>query len=390
MNQVNIFASDARCGGETFLAAFNTLRNSASANSCLANLLFTGNTANNTGSASFRSTFSSELNQGSVASAALLMSQRVAGGVRTIAQSNNVGAAFFQPYSQFTGGLNVIDSNDFSMYHGFELQVSRRMGRGLLMQASYTLSKSMDTRSFDPAFTVVARTTNTGTGASPSGQNTPFDIRNRRLNYARSDFDRRHALQGYLVYDLPFGKGKRYMNNAPGFVNQIVGGWEIANSMILQSGRPFTVYSGAFTLSNVVLSPANCNGCSPSTAGVVESSGTTFIFTPGEVERFSTPAPGELGNTGRNFFTGPRFFNLDMTLRKRFYFGEKTNLEFRADMNNVTNTVSFEFPIAATASIGTQSPGFTGTPTTNSTFGRIRDSVNSNARRIQLGVKLNF
>src|SRR5215207_5711251 len=390
VNQVNINAADARCPGETFLSAFNTLRGSAAATSCLANLLFTGSTTNNTGSASFRSTFSSELNQGSVASAALLMSQRTVSGVRTIAQSGNVGAAFFQPYSQFTGALNVIDSNDYSMYHGLELQLSRRVGRGLLMQAAYTLSKSMDTRSFDPAFTVVARTTNTGTGASPSGQNTPFDIRNRRLNYARSDFDRRHALQGYLVYDLPFGKNQRYLKDAPGVVNQLLGGWEIANALILQSGRPFTVYSGAFTVSNVVLSPANCNGCSPGTAGVVQSSGTTFIFAQGEIDRFSTPAPGELGNTGRNFFTGPKFFNLDMTLRKRFYFGEKTNLEFRADINNLTNTVSFEFPIASTASIGTQSPGFTGTPSTNSTFGRIRDSVNSNARRIQLGVKFNF
>ncbi|HEX7315290.1 MAG TPA: carboxypeptidase regulatory-like domain-containing protein [Pyrinomonadaceae bacterium] len=390
VNQVNIFAADARCPGETFLAAFNTLRNSTSATSCLANLLFTGSTANNAGTASFRTTFSSELNQGSVASAALLMSQRTVSGVRTVAQTGNVGAAFFQPYSQFTGGVNVIDSNDYSMYHGLELQVSRRVGRGLLMQASYTASKSMDTRSFDPAFTVVPRTTNTAAGASPSAQNHPFDIRNRRLNYARSDFDRTHALQGYLVYDLPFGRGQRYLSGAPGVVRQIVGGWEIANSLILQSGRPFTVYSGAFTYSNVVLSPANCNGCNPGTAGVVQSGGTTFIFAPGEVERFSTPAPGELGNTGRNFFTGPRFFNLDMTLRKRFYFGEKTNLELRADMNNLTNSVSFEFPVATTASIGTQSPGFTGSASTNAAFGRIRDSVNSNARRIQLGVKFNF
>ena len=389
VNQVNIFAADARCPGETFLAAFNTLRGSTTATSCLANLLFTGSTANNTGSASFRSTFSSELNQGSVASAALLMSQRTVSGARTISQANNVGAAFFQPYSQFTGGLNVIDSNDYSMYHGLEFQLSRRVGRGLLMQASYTASKSMDTRSFDPAFTVVARTTS-ATNASPSGQNTPFDIRNRRLNYARSDFDRTHALQGYLVYDLPFGRGQRYLSDAPGVVRQIVGGWEIANSLILQSGRPFTVYSGAFTVSNAVLSPANCNGCNAGTAGVVQNAGTTFIFSQGEIDRFSTPAPGELGNTGRNFFTGPRFFNLDMTLRKRFYFSEKTNLEFRADINNLTNSVSFEFPVAATAGIGTQSPGFTGTASTNGAFGRIRDSVNSNARRIQLGLRFNF
>ena len=63
---------------------------------------------------------------------------------------------------------------------------------------------------------------------------------------------------------------------------------------------------------------------------------------------------------------------------KRFFFGEVTNLEFRADINNVTNTPSFEFPISSTSSIA------------SSTFGRIRDSVNSNARRIQLGVKFNF
>ena len=389
VNQVNIFAADARCPGETFLAAFNTLRSSGTATSCLANLLFTGSTTNNAGTASFRSTFSSELNQGSVASAALLMSQRTVSGVRTIGQSNNVGAAFFQPYSQFTGGLNVIDSNDYSMYHGLEFQLSRRVGRGLLMQASYTASKSMDTRSFDPTFTVVARTTS-ATNASPSGQNTPFDIRNRRLNYARSDFDRTHALQGYLVYDLPFGRGQRYLSDAPGVVRQLVGGWEVANALILQSGRPFTVYSGAFTVSNAVLSPANCNGCNAGTAGVVQNAGTTFIFSQGEIDRFSTPAPGELGNTGRNFFTGPRFFNLDMTLRKRFYFGEKTNLEFRADINNLTNSVSFEFPVAATAGIGTQSPGFAGSASTNGAFGRIRDSVNSNARRIQLGLRFNF
>jgi hypothetical protein len=257
------------------------------------------------------------------------------------------------------------------------------------MQFAYTLSKSLDTRSFDPAFTVAARTTS-GTNASPSAQNTPFDIRDRRLNYGRSDFDRRHAFQGYLVYDLPFGRNKRFLTEAPGVVNQIIGGWEIANSIIWQSGRAFTVYGGAFTVSNVVLSPANCNGCTANMGRVVQESGTNFIFTADQRAMFSTPAPGEIGNTGRNFFTGPPFFNLDMTLRKRFFFGETRNLEFRADINNLTNSPSFEFPISSTSGIGIQSPGFTGTPSVNATFGRIRDSVNSNARRIQLGIKFNF
>ena len=69
---------------------------------------------------------------------------------------------------------------------------------------------------------------------------------------------------------------------------------------------------------------------------------------------------------------------MDMTVRKRFFFSETKNLEFRADINNLTNTVSFDFPISTTSFI------------TSSTFGRIRDSVISNSRRIQLGVKFNF
>ena len=388
VNQVNIFAADARCPGESFLNAFNTIRGSSTATSCLANLLFTGSTANNTGSASFRSTFSSELTQGSAASAALLMSQRVSGGVRTIAQAGNVGTAFFQPYPQFTGAVNVIDSNDYSRYNALELQVSRRKRNGLLMQLAYTLSKSLDTRSFDPAFTVAARTTS-ATNASPSAQNTPLDIRDRSLNYGRSDFDRRHALQGYLVYDLPFGRNQRFLGDANGFVNQLVGGWEIANAIIWQSGRAFTVYSGAFTVSNVVLSTANCNGCTANMGSVVQNAGTNFIFTPEQRAMFSTPAPGEQGNTPRNFFTGPQFFNLDMTVRKRFRISESKNLELRADINNLTNTPSFEFPISATSGIGVPS-GVTDPAAFNQVFGRIRDSVNSNSRRIQLGVKFNF
>ncbi len=376
VNQANVFARDARFPNESFLDAFNALRASTTATSPLINALLTGSATNNAGSTQFRSLFSSELSQGSVATAAFTLSQRLTGTQRTIV-ANGFSPFFFQPYPQFTGAVNVIDSNDFSTYHGLEAQVTRRAGRGLLLQASYTFAKSLDTRSFDPAFTVVARTTST-TNASPSAVNTPFDIRNRRLNYARSDFDKTHALQGYAVYDLPFGRNRRFLGDVNPVVNQIVGGWELASSFVLQSGRPFTVYSGAFTLSNVVLSTANCNGCSPSMSGVVQDQGTNYIFSPDERARFSAPAPGQQGNTPRNFFTGPRFFNMDMTVRKRFHFNEQRNLELRADISNLTNTPSFEFPISTTSSIA------------SGTFGRVRDSVNSSSRRMQIGVKFNF
>jgi hypothetical protein len=376
VNQVNILAKDPRFGNETFLDAFNTLRANSTATSPLINALLTGNAANNNGSTQFRSLFASELTQGSVASAAQSLSQRVVSGQRVIVQ-NGFAPSFFQPYSQFTGGITVLDSNDFSTYHGMELQISRRVKNGLLMQASYTWAKSLDTRSFDPAFSTAVKTSS-ATSASPSAVNTPFDVSNRKLNYGRSDFDKRHSFQGYMVYDLPFGRHGHYLKEVNPVVDQLIGGWEVASLMILQSGRPFTVYSAAFTVSNDVLSPANCNGCTPDMGKIIQESGTNFIFSAAQRAMFSTPAPGQLGNTGRNFFTAAPFFNIDMTLRKRFYLGEKRNLEFRADVNNLTNTPSFEFPISSTSGIA------------SSTFGRVRDSVNSNSRHIQIGVKFNF
>jgi len=374
-NQVNILARDSRFN-ETFLDAFNALRASATATDPLINALLTGSSANNAGSTQFRSLFASELALGSVASAAFSLSQRTTGTQRTIV-ANGFSPSFFQPYSQFTGAVSVLDSHDRSRYNALEIQVSRRASRGLLMQASYTLSRSLDTRSFDPAFTVVSRSAS-ATSASPSSINTPLDIRDRNLNYALSDFDRKHAIQGYVVYELPFGRGQRFLSDSGGLVNQIFGGWELADAFVWQSGRPFPVFSGAFTVSNVVQSTANCNNCSADMGHIILENGTTFIFSAAQRALFSAPAPGQQGNTGRNFFRGPRFFNMDLTLRKKFHLSETRNLEFRADINNLTNTPSFDFPISTTSFI------------TSSTFGRVRDSVISNSRHIQLGVKFNF
>ena len=140
---------------------------------------------------------------GAVAQAAFLIAQGVQGAFAPTPNINNLVANsfspfYFQKYPQFTGAVNVIDSNDRSRYNALEIQFSRRASKGLAFQASYTLAKSEDTRSFDPALTLLTRG---GTGQSAA--NTPFDINDRDLNYARSDFDRRHAIQGCLLYTSP-------------------------------------------------------------------------------------------------------------------------------------------------------------------------------------------
>jgi len=363
-NQVNLNASDPRCSG-TFLSEFIAARNNTSYDSCLLRLL-NGSGGTPSTMASFRSTFNANISQGAVASTAATLATRSGA---TSLTGNGFSPFFFQKFPQFAGGMNIIDSNDVSLYNGLELIFKRRLKQGLSFQVSYTLSKSEDTRSYDPVFTTVAR------GNAQSASSTPFDNNNRNLNYAWSDFDRRHALQGYYVYELPFGRGRAFGGDMPAILDAIVGGWQMSGTLNFASGRPFTVYAGVNTFSNVTQSTANCNACPRDLGDLVEESGTNFWFTSVERSRFSAPGPGELGNTGRNYFVGPRRIDADMSVSKKVTINEKYSFDVRLDARNFMNTTHFGFP---TAIINT------------ATFGRIRDGVNSTARRMQASVKFNF
>ncbi len=230
-------------------------------------------------------------------------------------------------------------------------------------------SLSKDNRSWDPSLSTVS------TGSVQSASSTPFDLRDRSLNYAWSDFDRRHVFQGTYTYDLPFGKGRKFAKGAPAIVDGIIGGWLFSGTVIWMSGRPFTVYSGFNTLSSVVQSTADCSGCSRDIGNLVLESGRNFWFDSATRALFTAPVPGSIGNTGRNFFIAPPYFQWDASLSKRFKITEKVGFDIRMDARNVLNNPSFDNPTAVV---------------TSSIFGRINDSVTNNARRIQLSGKLSF
>jgi hypothetical protein len=387
VNQVNVFATVPSVN-QSFLDAFNLIRqdiktngNTITYNSPLINLLFTGNQANNAGTATFRTVATTNtISLGNVASAALAVSQRLC---QTADVTNHICSAtgaqllsqtitnpfLFQPFPQFSGGFNVFDSNDYSNYKALEVIFKRRITSGLGYQFAYTLSLSKDNRSWDPSLSTVS------TGSSQAASSTPFDLRNRKLNYAWSDFDRRHVFQGTFVYELPFGKGKRFAGNASRLVDEIVGGWQLAGTVLWTSGRPFTVYSGINTLSNVVQSTADCSGCTREIGKLVLESGRNFWFDAAARALFSQPAPGSIGNTGRNFFLAPPYFQPDVSLSKKFRITERVSFDLRFDARNVTNHPSFDNPTAVF---------------TSSIFGRINDSVTNNARRIQVSGKLSF
>jgi len=362
VNQVDIFRNG-------FLDAFKVV--AAGGNSPLINTLMAPDTRLNpgeTGSQAMRRLYAADIANNAAGQVAFGLASRAQGG-RSLPDLSGLGATFFQAFPQFANGFNVIDSNDFSTYHALETQIERRFSNGLSWQLSYTLSKSLDVRSFDPSLTVIS------TGNAQAASSTPFDIGNRKLNYAPSDFDRTHVVQSYWVLELPFGRGKKFGNSSGSWTNRLIGGWQVTGFATISSGRPLTVYSGFNTIGQSVNSTANCNGCTRQDGSLHDEGGLVWYFDPAERAKFSQPGPGEFGNTGRNFFRGPGRFSMDAALLKRTSITERMSLELRADVTNLTNSPEFGFPTAVLS---------------NTLFGRIRDTINSASRKFQLGAKFRF
>ena len=116
-------------------------------------------------------------------------------------------------------------------------------------------------------------------------------------------------------------------------------------------------------------------GCSRSDGQVRDERGFKWYFNEAERAKFSLPAAGTLGNTGRNYFRGDRFINLDVSFLKRTRVTERIGFEVRADMTNLSNSPFFGFPT---------------TTVTSTLFGRIGGSVASTARQTMLGAKMTF
>ncbi|MCU1257124.1 MAG: hypothetical protein JWO80_9, partial [Bryobacterales bacterium] len=366
-NQPNLFAPGV-------LDAFNTVKGGGQSD--LLNNLFSADsriTTGRTASDMIRSQYSTQLGLNSYAAILSALGTRVQttpNGPRNVTSLSGAGVFAVIPFPQFSGGVTVIDSNDFSTYNGLVLQYQQRYHNGIQFQFSYTLSKALATRDFDPTFTVV------GTQNSQSASSTPFDINNRKLNYGEPQYDHRHAFQAHGTIELPFGQGKAFAHNVPAALDRVIGGWEVAPIFTYYSGRPFTVYSGSNTFGSVVQSTVNCNNCSHDLGSVQDYNGYKWFFNPDtQKSLFSAPAAGQFGNTGKGYFFGPRFIDIDMAFIKRIRIRESINLELRADGTNLTNTPSFGLPTATL---------------TSSLFGRIGSGVESSSRKFQMGAKLNF
>ena len=292
-------------------------------------------------------------------------------------------APFFFNYPQFSGqpaspGFIVLDSHDWSWYNALQTSFHGRF-HGVQFQANYTWAKSEDTRSFDPTFGTVI-----GGSSTFGSSSTPFDNAHRNLNYAPSDFDRTHVFQGVWTYEVPFGLGRRRGGSVSPFVNRLLGGWEISGSTVIESGRPTTIYSPAFTTSDIVRTPASCTGCNPKMLHAHNDPVTGLnYFTQAQMNMFFTPAPGQVSNLGRNYFRLPGYSVANISVGKVTRITERTSLELRLDMQNAFNQRHYEEP----ASIRTNSGVFGNIdPATVENF----VAPGSSPRTMQLCAKFSF
>jgi Carboxypeptidase regulatory-like domain/TonB dependent receptor len=272
---------------------------------------------------------------------------------------------YLRNFPQFQSLL--LGNNDGrSEYNSLQVRLQRQIG-ALRVTANYTYSKSIDNDQ------------STATGGEGNGFAAPLDSFNESLVRGRSNFDIPNAFTFTGLYTLPLGRGKAIGADMPHWANTLVGGWDLGALWIWESGEPFTVSSGRATGPSTANTFANYTGSRDIGSVNTTNNGIgpgVYYFTPAQIANFSEPIAGGFGTSGRNTFRGPGFFNVDLSLVKRFVIAEHKSLTFRAEAYNLLNNVDFASPAVNLGGATTS-------------FGKISGVVN-NPRIMQMALRFDF
>ena len=317
-------------------------------------------------------------------------------------QTNQVAAlADFYLTSRVPGALQAFMPNPgtyasqgilnggFTDYNALQIEVRRRFRNGLFGQLHYTFSDTLT----DSA------------GTAQNRVEAFMDAARPELSTGRSQFHVTHVVSANAIYELPFGEGRRWINGG-GFLNHVLGGWQVASVFAWQSGSPISFYSGRGTFNRVGRSnctdPIGCNTAFSTLSvdqikdllGIYKVENRIYWIDPKVIassgravgadnlansagfdgQVFFNPEAGEVGNLPILAFDGPPQFRMDLALSKRFRFLSRYGLEVKGEAFNLTNTPSF----------------FRGDIDINSqTFGRLT-SVNVGSRVVQLSGRFDF
>jgi hypothetical protein len=277
------------------------------------------------------------------------------------------GAAFGVPYPAFAYSTidNIYDAGS-AHYNSLQIKAETKNAKnGLYALIGYTYSRAYDSGFTDGLGSIIGATY--------------FPLPNwQSLDWGLSQINLNHSFTASIIYELPFGKGRKWGSSWNGATNAILGGWEATVIEKATSGFPVFVIdtnnsSGAGLENTNAVSQIRPNQiCNP----VLSHPTLSEWFNPA---CFAQPAPGELGNANRTPLSGPDFVNTDFSIIKHFQLNEKIRADFRTEIFNLFNHPQFGAPGGNNAGADFNSP----------TFAVVNYTVN-NPRLVQFAIKVAF
>jgi hypothetical protein len=277
---------------------------------------------------------------------------------------------FFHNCPTTLGFCFQFNNHEKSWYDAAVVEVRRRLSNGLRFQASYTYAKAF-TNAYASAGTLFF-----GLGAGDQSNAGNVTLRNPDLDKTYAQVDLRHSFKFDATWDLPFGKGRSFLNSSNWFSNAVFGGWSIVPTIRWQSGSPIlmeniniigmtaeelqdavgvyynqtvTQPNGTTSVANVTFLPSDIIDNTIRAFTTTGSTVTGYQAGQAPTGRFIAPAgygncqqrsPGQCGF--RKFVLyGPDFFKVDTAIIKRVQFDERRNVEFRVTMFDILNRTNW-------------------------------------------------
>jgi len=239
---------------------------------------------------------------------------------------NDAGNVPYPIFGQISGSPN----NAISNYNSMQAQITKRMSYGLQFNVNYTWSHFLDDQD------------SSGWGSRGGWQNYQNAFATSE-NYSNSNFDIRNMFKGQAIYKLPFGRGAMFLNNNL-VADEVLGGWQIAGTFVVQGGNPIAITTGNNNSSN------NQSGSYTQYANLVGNvnavPGGRSLNEWYNLSALAVPAPYTYGNFIRNIVYGPGLSNVSFSLGKTFDLWPERGVKFqiRADASNALNHPSFGQP----------------------------------------------
>ena len=254
-----------------------------------------------------------------------------------------------------------------SRYKAFQAKLDWRMRQGLQLLSSLTLSETKDNGS--------------GSLENPNGNfPAPQDFRNLDAEFGLSAYHQPYNSTTSFVWDLPFGRGQRFMTSAPALVDAVLGGWQVAGINTIYAGEMATLTytpAAAAQVSGIQQDFRGANNYRPNLTGdplMPEDERTPGRYLNPATVVIPTDLSQPFGNAPRNNIRAPFFWQVDLVANKRFEMPWPAgSLEFRIEAFNLLNRSNFRAPV---------------TNRSSAAFGQIQQTYDP--RQLQLGVKVNF